>query len=798
MQAVAGSSRHPRAASRAAGALGRAASASWLGPVALVVAVVVVANLLFLLGVFDPNPLYWTSGLGIIHTAGIVGGQSTIDPNSGTTAQSLGHLAMLDLVHGKLPWWNPYEGLGAPLAGEMQSAAFFPPNLFLVLFGGQLPFHMLLEAASGAAAYGVIVRLDVSRWIAAGAGCVFALDGAFAWFRHAAVNPIALLPLLVFAAEQARVAAAEQRAGRWALVALALALSVYAGFPEVAYLDGIFALVWALVRCVGLTRAQILAYLRKLAAGAVAGVALAAPLVIAFVDYLPSAYLGRHGIGFDAVALDRPSAAALFFPYVFGPIFGYTANDPTGLLRDFWANVGGYLTTTLLLLGLVALYDRRLRPLRVALAAWIVLALGRIYDIGPLHRLFDLLPLMNQVAAYRYLPPSVALAAVVLAALAVDDLRRKAVPRWYVLASLTAAVAVALVLLDMGRGLANELSSTSASHFAVASVVWGFGVMLLVAVAAVALRGRLRTGVIVGLIVVDALVMFVGPEFSAPRSARVDMGLVDAVRAHTGLGRFYTLGPFTPNYGSYFGIGEVDVNDLPMPKSYTSYITSRLDTNVLPNIFTGDTLLRSTGPTPLQELVKNFVAYEQIDVRAIVASPGRIPAATSRSLGLKLVYADANADVYVTPHPSHYFSVVSGATPSASGPAPCSLSHESLDRVVADCRRPAELLRRELSMKGWTATVGSRQAPVRTRDHLFQEVALPAGPSVVTFSFTPPHEDGGLAAFLAGVAAIVAGWALALRQRRRRRKGRSPDSVAPPAPPPAPDTVHQAEPLSAR
>jgi hypothetical protein len=795
---AAGGTRLP-AALRAAGALRRAATARGVGPITLIVAVVVVANLLFLLGIFDPNPLYWTSGLGIVHTGGIVAGQSTIDPNSGTTAQSLGHLAMLDLVHGKLPWWNPYEGIGAPLAGEMQSAAFFPPNLFLVLFGGQLPFHMLLEAAAGVATYALVVRLHVSRWIAAGAGCAFALDGAFSWFRHAAVNPIALLPLLVFAAEQARVAATSGRAGRWALVAVALALSLYAGFPEGAYLDGLFAGLWMLVRCVGLTRAQILAYLRKLATGVVVGAALAAPIIIAFADYLPSAYLGRHGTGFDAVALNRPSAAALFFPYVFGPIFGYTANDPTGQLRVFWGNVGGYLTTTLLLLDLVALYARRLRPLRVALVAWILVALGRIYDIGPLHRLFDLLPLMNQVAAYRYLPPSVALAAAVLAALAVDDLRRRAVPKWFVLAALTSGVAIGLALLDVGRGLIDELRSTSADHFATASIAWGFGMMALVAVGAVVLRGRLRTGVIVGLIVVDALAMFVGPEFSAPRSARVDMSLVDAVRARTGLGRFYTLGPFTPNFGSYFGIGEVDVNDLPMPKRYTSYITSHLDTNVLPNIFIGDTMLRSTGLTPLQELVKNFADYERIDVRVVVALPGAIPTATSRSLGLKLVYSDTNADVYVTPRPSPYYSVIPATTPSSSGSAPCTLAQQSLDRVVADCRRPAALLRRELSMRGWAATVGNRQVPVRTRDDLFQEVDLPAGRSVVTFSFTPPHEDGGLAAFLVGLAAIVAGWVLALGPVDRwRRRWRRRLRVKEPARPSAPGSVDTPVPLSAR
>ncbi|HTX63638.1 MAG TPA: hypothetical protein VMD28_08345, partial [Acidimicrobiales bacterium] len=208
---------------RAASALRRVGAVGGLGPISLVLLVVVAANLLFLLGIFDPNPLYWTSGLGIVHTGGIVAGQSTIDPNSGTTAQSLGHLAMLDILHGRLPWWNPYEGLGAPLAGEMQSAAFFPPNLFVALFGGQLFFHMVLEAASGMATYALAARLEISRWIAAGAGCAFALDGAFSWFRHAAVNPIALLPLLVFAAEQARAAAVDGRRGRWALVAAALA-----------------------------------------------------------------------------------------------------------------------------------------------------------------------------------------------------------------------------------------------------------------------------------------------------------------------------------------------------------------------------------------------------------------------------------------------------------------------------------------------------------------------------------------------------------------------------------------------
>jgi hypothetical protein len=790
------------ATSRAAAALRRVVSARHFGPLALVAAVVVAANLLFLLGVFDPNPLYFASGLGIIHAGGVLPGSSTIDPNSGTTAQSLGHLAMLDILHGHLPWWNPYEGIGAPLAGEMQSAAFFPPNLLLAIFGGQLFLHILLEASAGAATYGLLVRLDVSRWIAGGAGCAFALDGAFSWFGHAPVNPIALLPLLLFAVEWARAAAVEGRPGRWILIAIALALSVYAGFPEVTYLDSILAAVWILVRCVGLHRAQVLAYVRKVAMGGVVGVLLATPILVAFADYLPNAYLGSHGTGFNSIALIHPSSAALFFPYVFGPIFGYTLKDPDGLLPLFWGSVGGYLTTTLLLFDLVALYARRLRPLRIALLAWMVVALGRTYGVGPLQRLFDYLPLMEKVAAYRYLPPSIALASVVLAGLGIDDIRRREVPRWGVLAALGAAGAGAVALLLPGRSIEHQIGSGGGAHsFLVGSVLWGFGIIVVATALAVLLRGRLRTGLLVGLLVADALAMFVVPEFSAPRSARVDTRLVNVVRAHTGLGRFYTFGPYTPNYGSFFHTGEVDVNDLPLPKRYASYITSDLDTNVLPNIFIGFTTVSPVKPTPLEQLVKHLAAYERIDVRVIVSAPKFIPEKTAKVMGLRRIYSDYVADVYLTPHPSSFYSAVPPRASRAGGaPASCSLSHETLVGVVADCRRPAVLVRRELTMKGWSATVGGHSVSVGARDGLFQQVALPAGRSVVTFSFKPPHEEAGGVAFVGGILCVLGGWILAGRATRRRQPWSSSGhrEAARTADESAPDEVPASVPLSAR
>lgn len=739
-----------------ADATGWRARMGTLGPLALVVGVVVAANLLFLLGVVDPNPLVSVSQLSVTAKGGLLAGLATIDPNSGITSQALGHLAALDLLHGHLPWWNPYEGVGAPLAGEMQSAALFPLTPLLALSGGQLPFHILLELATGIATWRLLLRLGIATWVAAGAGCAFALDGTFAWFEHAPVNPIAFLPLLLLGVERARTSATSGTGHRWALVAIAIALSLYAGFPETAYLDGLLAVLWALVRAWGLHRAALMRYARTLLAGAVAGGLLAAPIAVAFLDYLRSAHLGDHATGFDGAALPHAGVAQVLLPYVLGPIFGYGATNPT--IQDIWGNVGGYLTTSLLLLGVVGLWSRRLRPLRVGLVVWIAVGLGRIYGLAPLQHLFDLLPDMRQVAAFRYLPPSIELAAVVLAALAIDDIRRKAVPIWYVLASLCASAAVVLLALDVARrSVAAVQHSPHAGTWVLGSLAWGLGMLGAIAIGAVALRGRARQGVLITCLVLDALAMFVMPELSAPRKATVDTRLVHAVRAAVGNGRFFTLGPFQADYGSYFGISEANINDVPIPRRYSRFIVSRLAPNVVPTVFTGTTLARPSGPAPVQELADHEASYEAIGVRVVLAPPGLLPPTTVQAMGLTLVYSDRVADVYTLPHPAPFYSVTSGS---------CRLRDQSVSAVRVSCRGPATIVRRELSMPGWSASANGTTLAVSPSGPLFQAVHVAGGTERLTFTFEPPHETVAMAAAAVGLLALLAAWLLRLTERR--------------------------------
>ena len=69
-----------------------------------IAAAVLLANLPYLLGIFDPNPLHFRSGLVTAITPGWLGGKPTIDPGYGFTSQAIGHRAALDLLHLHLPF----------------------------------------------------------------------------------------------------------------------------------------------------------------------------------------------------------------------------------------------------------------------------------------------------------------------------------------------------------------------------------------------------------------------------------------------------------------------------------------------------------------------------------------------------------------------------------------------------------------------------------------------------------------------------------------------------------------------
>ncbi len=720
-----------------------------------IAAMVVLAHLPHLLGFFDPNPLGSRSGLVVSTTDGLIPGQPTMDPNNGFTSQALGHRAAIDWVHLRLPWWNPYEATGTPLAGEMQSAALFPPTLLTLLSNGQLYERMLLEILAGISTFLLLRRLSVAVWASAVGGIAFALNGTFAWFAHAAFNPVAFLPLLLLGIEYAYSASAAGRRGGWWLIAVAGALSLYAGFPEVAYIDALLAVVWAGWRatCLGRDRGRLLSFGAKAAAGAAVAALLATPFLIVSLGYVHDGFVGKHANDFyDSVHLPAEGLSQLLLPYVYGPISGFS--DPKGILTTLWGGGGGYITTSLLLFAVLGLLSKGRRGLRLVLAGWIVLATARIYGPSFVGEALGLLPGMSQVTFSRYGFATLELAVVMLAALGLDDLARA--PRRRVIWAAAASFLLVAVAAIGARSLADQLGSAYAhQRYYEVAVAFGVGIVLAGVAFALIRDSRTRMWLAALLVTGEALVLFAVPEFAAPRSVKLDMAPVSFLQRNLGSSRFFTLGPLQPNYGTYFGVASLNVNDIPLPKGFPPYVHRRLDAVVVPTHLVGN--YGGNRPpfarSPQQELIRNLDGYRAAGVRYVLTpvdqplppNPFFTPAFRSPST---LIYRLSGASPYFT----------------ASNPR-CLVRPDGRRSVRVMCPGPATLVRRETAIRGWRARVDGDAVPIGKADDLFQTVNVGAGSHHVTFDYRPPHITWGYLAFAAGCAwLLVAG----LSGRRRR------------------------------
>lgn len=725
-------------------------------PLLAIAGAVFVANLAYVVGIFDPNPLGPRSGLVSAISHGPAPGFSVLDLNDGLISQAVGHRAMLDWLHLQVPWWNPYEGTGMPLAGEMQAAAFFPPTLLTLFAGGQLYEHMFLELLTGVFTFLLLRRLSLSRTVSAAAAIAFGLNGTFAWFGHAPVNPIAFLPLLLLGFEMAYGATVEGRRGGWWLIGVAGALSVYAGFPETTYIDSLFAGCWLAWRagCLGWDRLRPFA--AKVAAGALVGALLAAPLLIAFGGYINHADVGVHGGLVGKLAIQPRGLSMSLMPYVFGPIFAFS--DRTGVVTGLWKSVGGYLTTSLLLFALFALLSKRRRGLKIILVAWLVLAVARIYDEPHLlGQVLGVLPGMSRVAFYRYAFPSLELAVVVLAALGIQDLvsdpARRA--RVALAALLTAALVVAATA---GATPIDHRLGSGHSLYSHVSAIWAVSIVAIGAGSALIRNVRRRVGLIAVLIAIDSIALFVAPELSAPRSVKLDLAPAAYLQRHLGLQRFFTIGPIQPNYGTYFGIAELDSTDVP-PSNFAKYVNSRLDPYTDPTAFFGNNYSGRppTAPPTSDELIANLAGFRDAGV-AYVLAPAR-PSPASQHHLVPLAFRSPSTWIYRLHGAAPYFSVSNHS---------CNVHPRDRQSVQLVCPSPTVLLRRETDLSGWSAKVDGRPTKVRLADRIFQAIDVAAGTHRITFSYTPPGEGWGLAALLAGIACL--GGAAASRASTRRQR----------------------------
>jgi hypothetical protein len=713
----------------------------------LIVIAIILANAAYVVGIKDSNPLLTRSDLATGRVENVNSGSNTIDPNDGYTSQALGHAAAIQWIHGQVPYWNYFEGVGAPLAGEMQSAAFFPPVILLYFANGLLYMHLILEAIAGIATFLFLRKLRISRFAATIGGIGFAISGTFAWLANAVVNPIAFLPLLLLGIEMIFENSKQKKKVGSIIVAVSLALSLYSGFPEVAYLNALFITGWTLLRFFQV-KTNRLQSTKFLLFGCTVGIFLATPILIPFIDYLRFGNTGLHANSLDDSSLTKIGIAPLFMPYVFGQIFGFVKYSAHAQLLSWWNNVGGYVSVSLLVLGSLSIFSKERRAIKIFLVVWSGLTLLKIFGIPPFTEIFDIIPGVNSTSYFRYAIVAVEFAAVVLASLSLDEIIKHKLTRITVLkGSVLPTVLIVISLTVMGLELRNIVGAPHELLIVMLSIFWVVIVTTLILMSALIFKDNKQKIVLAFVVIVDVGLMYMIPQLSAPISQQLDLGPVTYLQKNIGLYRFYTLGPIKPNFGSYFGISSININDLPIPKSYGEYISNNLSQNIYPLTFTGAKQSNPNGPTPAQEFFTNLAGYQNLSVKYLVSSENTVSKSVALHNQLVNVFDDGKIVIYKLPYSAPFFEVLDRSS--------CSIQSETISAAILECKKPATLLRREQSMPGWSARVNGRGVNITTADKIFQEITLPSGTSRVVFSFNPPNMIAAKILLFIGLLLIV-------------------------------------------
>ncbi len=583
----------------------------------------IVLNAPIVFGFFQSDSMLRYGGLATNVTGGYLPGAPLEDPSMAYTYEPNAELAMTQIVHGEMPWWNPYEATGMPLAGEMQSAAFSPFSPLLFLRNGQAVVNLLVELLAGVGLYLLLRRLRFSEFSSAAAAMTFSVNGSFAWLGAETFYAVAFLPLLLYRLERLR----DQpfpRIGRWAWTALLVAVPVTCGFPETVYFDDLFVLAWVMVRAFDMPRSAAKVWIANAAVGGLAGVLLVSPLLIAFFDFLRVSFVGAHGGSFGDQILPHEAILQTFLPYVWGPISVFVNGGPLAQLQQTWPNVGGYLGYATALLAVLAIAGRRLRPLRALTFVWLVVFVSAGFGIPPFHALVAGVPGSRYTSYFRYDPPTWELCAAFLVACSLEDVRSGARRL-----SLRTVSLVCIASLSFLAYVASSEATIFHELFALTGyAIWPvFCCIVVAAVTAVLLacvlvpNAETRAWLLAAVVVAEAGAYLFIPTLANLRSGTMDLGGVAFLRSNIGLQRVYTMGPMQPNLGSAFSVAQVNYNDAPIPANVYAFVGKSLDPAIYPVLFTGSDVPGPGLPSRLDVLRRNLRNYAAAGVAYVVTMP---------------------------------------------------------------------------------------------------------------------------------------------------------------------------------
>ncbi len=689
-------------------------------------------------------------------------------------------------VHqGHIPLWNPYNGLGMPLAFNWESAPFGLP----ALVGYAVPLRFaytvgvlvtVIVAGTGGYVFGRVLRLGVIA--SAFVGTVFVLSGSMMALLGWSATSVGSWTGWLFATA-VLVVRGRRRALAVAGFAVALALTVYAGHPETALLVllalGIFVAVILIQRIPKLgATGPILRPVFDLIVGGLAGAALAAPLLLPGMQLI--AQSGRTATGnYDSLTTPDHGALQLVFQGFDGlPVAG---SHWFGSLSYQWT--AAYVGVIALVLGVVALGTRWRRPEVVGLVA-VIAATSLLVFVPGIPSLVNGVPLFGDVILTRALIPlGFGLAA--LAGIGLDALvRDSAVARVRHLAGgAFAGSAVVLVAVWLfGRGdLPPDEAKIRTGSFLWPAISIAVGLTVIVGLAALTKTGeeteRHRAGHIAGgllllcetvfLVTAGAPLMSSTSQLLAPTPAvaslqkAVGSSLV-GLGTESCIASTYLGAPgqgILPQANVLFGVHELAMYDPLAPSAYYSVWHSLTGSDG------GSSYYYQFCPA-----VTDIAAARRFGVGYVLEPPN-----TDGPSGSVFVKAVGDNQLYRIP----------GAAPATLVPTRPGHSLPSDDatgtpvgvqqaspgkwRVVTDSTSTQVLRLRLTDVPGWHATIDGQPLALQRFSGLMLQARLPPGRHVIVVHYWPIAFTVGL--LLA--ACSVAGLAFAVLHELLRRRHRA-------------------------
>lgn len=704
----------------------------------------------------------------------------------------------LDVAQNDVPLWNPYQGVGAPLAGNMQSGAFDPFLLAVHVHPTPLVEDLTLLIGLlliGAAAYFAARMLRLGVLAAVLVGSVFGLSGWFfgysnaEWFRTYMYFPL----LLAFAEWVIR----SPRRLPVALLGLSVAGMIVVGMPEPSFMAIVATGVFALVRIfLGERSGEWWKAALRLAGGVLIGLALAAPLLALFREYLPLSYNIHSNLGDKPPATDPLSVFLNWMMPRISPTIAHGSRTAVNFsYTRNWVGAGAVL------LAVLAFLTPRASKLRHAV--WPLIAVGVVLTLqiygGGLVAWTRYLPVWSQALWPVFGTPIIALVVALLAGAGVQAIADRVVRWWQVL--LAVAVVGVLVLLAV---LASDHSIAITQNVFFRGG-WPTAVLVVGIIAVVACIPLIRSWaplVIVAVVIVE-MVAIAPRGFYAPReNPYPTSGLTSFLTEHTGDGSrvFSTDGVLFPDTANPYGLSDLRMIDALYVDRYWRYLRSFVSHGILDRLI-------ATGPTETAPAVAANPMFDLLGVRYLIYkdSLGTGPPSWSGNQ-YRLVYHGDGVKVYentrlaprafVAPvvhrvadekgalrylkgGESVHFpdgsvqvngkdprveAVVESGSAVPGGTSGCAeqsnsarIVHYTSDTVELDVNSQCGgmLVLSDEYYPGWKATVNGKDSTVYPTDVALRGVAVPVGHSQVVFRYQPSSFRFGLVAFAAAVIALL-------------------------------------------